>query len=268
MISDTVDPFRLRSRRVDLAVHLLEQEVQLAAAGLGAVGERLPVLQVPAEPDHLLGDVGPAHEPGDLLREERLVHEGVGAQLADTLVQPGLQACDAAMSGRGRLGEQLRQEQPARVQVGAQVPSFRSAHRIELVERFVEGGFHQRPELRQVGVRLGDALADGERLGKPQQVARRHRTRHVALLPRAFDRTAERGEELLVQLDVERRRPALLHAHHDLHPSARHPFLHEAPEPGLERSDAGGDAELDVQESMVHRLHRRADGRRLVFARQ
>src|SRR5580765_2642521 len=50
-------PLRLRSQRVDLAVHFLEEEVQLAAARLGRVGERAPVLEVGAEPDGLLGDI-------------------------------------------------------------------------------------------------------------------------------------------------------------------------------------------------------------------
>ena len=53
-----------------------------------------------------------------------------------------------------------------------------------------------------------DPLADRQRLRKPQQIAGRHRAGDVAPLARALDRAAERVEERLVQLDVERRRRA------------------------------------------------------------
>src|SRR5579872_5712674 len=39
----------LRAHRVDLAVHLLQQEIELAAARFGAVRQRLPVRHVAAE---------------------------------------------------------------------------------------------------------------------------------------------------------------------------------------------------------------------------
>src|SRR5688572_32793333 len=48
----------LRPDGVDLAVHLLQQEIELPSARLGAVGKRLPVGEVRAEPCHLFRDVG------------------------------------------------------------------------------------------------------------------------------------------------------------------------------------------------------------------
>src|SRR5437016_14597919 len=48
----------LRSHRVDLAVHLLQQEVELASARLGSVDERRQVRDVAAEPRNLFADVG------------------------------------------------------------------------------------------------------------------------------------------------------------------------------------------------------------------
>src|SRR5512141_1594461 len=50
-------PLGFRSDRVDLAVQLLEQKIELAAAGLGPLGQLAPVLEVRAEPNHLLGDI-------------------------------------------------------------------------------------------------------------------------------------------------------------------------------------------------------------------
>src|SRR5689334_416798 len=57
----------LRPHRVDLAVHLLQQEIELAAAGLGAVGEGDPVRDMPAEPGDFLTDVGARGGTDDLL---------------------------------------------------------------------------------------------------------------------------------------------------------------------------------------------------------
>src|SRR5437870_3680422 len=42
-------PVGFRSHRVHFAIHLLQQEIELAAARLGAVGERAPVRDVGAE---------------------------------------------------------------------------------------------------------------------------------------------------------------------------------------------------------------------------
>src|SRR5437764_1323877 len=50
----------LRADRVDLAVHLLEQEIELASARLVAVAERAPVGHVSPEAGHFLADVRPA----------------------------------------------------------------------------------------------------------------------------------------------------------------------------------------------------------------
>src|SRR3954470_22278252 len=49
----------LRAHRVHLAIHLLQQEIELAAARLGGVGERGPVRHVTAEAFELLADVRP-----------------------------------------------------------------------------------------------------------------------------------------------------------------------------------------------------------------
>src|SRR4051812_6355962 len=47
----------LRAHGVDLAIHLLQQEIELAATRLRTVGKRFPVRDVAAESGHLLADV-------------------------------------------------------------------------------------------------------------------------------------------------------------------------------------------------------------------
>src|SRR5688572_25865833 len=48
----------LGADRINLAVHLLQQKVQLAPARLVPVDERCPVRQVRPEPGHLFADIG------------------------------------------------------------------------------------------------------------------------------------------------------------------------------------------------------------------
>src|SRR4249919_172058 len=83
-------PVGLRAHRVHLAVHLLEQEIELAAAGLGAMGERPPVADVAPEARDFLADVRSCSAAHDLLRDGGLVGLQLRSQLAHALVQPGL----------------------------------------------------------------------------------------------------------------------------------------------------------------------------------
>src|SRR5919108_4596544 len=53
---------RFRAERVHFAVHLLKEEVELAAARLRRIRERAPMLDVGAEPDGLLCDIRPVRE--------------------------------------------------------------------------------------------------------------------------------------------------------------------------------------------------------------
>src|SRR5262245_10120942 len=73
----------LRAHRVDLAVHLLEQEIELAPARLRAVGERAPMRDVRAEALHFFADVGPRGHPNDFLRDGDFVGLELCPQLAD-----------------------------------------------------------------------------------------------------------------------------------------------------------------------------------------
>ena len=97
----------LRAGGIDLPVHLLQQEVELAAAGLGRLAECLPVVEVAAKPHDFFRDVRPADELRNLLRDERLVGQRVGAELADPLQQPGLETDDALVGRRRDLCEEL-----------------------------------------------------------------------------------------------------------------------------------------------------------------
>jgi hypothetical protein len=107
MISETPGPFRLRSQRVDLAIHFLEEEVELAAARLGRVRQRAPVLEMAPEPHRLLGHVRTVRVADDLLRDGPLVHGEIGAQFLDALAQPRAQRVGPGVRRRRGAVEQI-----------------------------------------------------------------------------------------------------------------------------------------------------------------
>src|SRR5262245_9598524 len=72
---------------VDLAVHLLQQEIQLATTGLIALDEHHPMRQVSPESRDLLGDVGTLCGSDDLLRDHGLIDWQLEADLIDPLAQ-------------------------------------------------------------------------------------------------------------------------------------------------------------------------------------
>ena len=75
---------------VDLAVHLLEQEIELPAARLRAVGQRVPVHQVAPEPGELFADIRPRRRADDLLRDESLIDGELEINLVHALVEAAL----------------------------------------------------------------------------------------------------------------------------------------------------------------------------------
>ena len=81
------DPAVLTSRFISCS-----RKSSLRPQGSGDSREGLPMVEMAPEAHDLLGDVRPADELGDLLGDERLIGERLGAQLADPLEQPGLQA--------------------------------------------------------------------------------------------------------------------------------------------------------------------------------
>src|SRR4051812_22249789 len=62
---------------VDLAIHLLQQEVQLAAARFRAVAEGVPVHEVRLEAGDLLADVRPRRRAHDLRSQRPAIHRHV-----------------------------------------------------------------------------------------------------------------------------------------------------------------------------------------------
>src|SRR5262245_2158093 len=80
----------LRANRVHFAIHLLQEEVELASTGFGTERQRVPVGQMRAKARDLLADVRLSRGAYDFLRDEGLVDRKLGADLVDALRQPHL----------------------------------------------------------------------------------------------------------------------------------------------------------------------------------
>src|SRR5262245_23990418 len=74
-----VQPVGFCAYRVDLAIHFLEQEIELSAARFGTGLQRFPVRKMSTEPGHFFADVRACRRPDDLLRDEGLVQRHLEA---------------------------------------------------------------------------------------------------------------------------------------------------------------------------------------------
>src|SRR5688572_12694872 len=79
---------RLRAHRVDLANHLLREEVELLPRGLFAADRLLDLIEMMCEPRELLGDVALLDHDHDFLRDAILgdVDAGRGGDLLHALL--------------------------------------------------------------------------------------------------------------------------------------------------------------------------------------
>jgi hypothetical protein len=78
---------RLGGDGIRLAIHLLNQEVQFAAARFRRFRERLPVCEVAAEPDDFFRDVRARDEADDFLSDDRGIGESA-RDVADAIGEP------------------------------------------------------------------------------------------------------------------------------------------------------------------------------------
>ena len=195
---------------VHLAVHLLQQEIELAAARLRAVGQRVPVREVAVKPRHLFADVGALRHAHHLLRQRRLIDRQRARQARARARAAAPRARSRPVSAAAAMRvDQTRQQRLARVEVGAQVRAFAHAHRLRaarsrsstrLVDRRAQ---HRRRRRRPPAAARECSSACGSRSRSPGV--------SVALdqpaLARRVDRRRQRLRELLVQLDLRRRAP-------------------------------------------------------------
>jgi hypothetical protein len=187
-------------------VHLLDDEVELAAGRLARREERADLPDVAAEPRDLLGDVDAIGEERDLLREPRGIERDAPRQLRDPLLEPGAPVLDrSGHEGPDPLDDRLDLREP-RAEVGGERLALARPHLDEGPERQLEplqeggarrhrvdrpllepddpvGGDHvvERRPARQPEPRL--QLREGARVGLGEVDV--HPRRHGAVVPAA-----------------------------------------------------------------------------------
>ena len=120
------------AHRVHFAVHFLQKEIELAAAGLGTVDERRPVCDMPAKAFDFLTDIGSSGRADDLLGDGVLVGLQPRPQLADAFCEPRLQGGAPFVGRGGDALDQGRDGAPPLIEIRAQLCALAVPHRIEL----------------------------------------------------------------------------------------------------------------------------------------
>ena len=176
----------LRPDGVDLAVHFLHEEIELAAARLRAVGQRPPVLDVAAQPHDFLVDVGPRHEPDDFLRDRRrIARRGRAAARASRSRSRASSCACPSRASRSSSSTKRADASPSRA-------SRSAARNRPSVSRITTSASSASPTARSTSAaqrrrdrrRAGSRLrADVEHLRNAQHVGRRQRCRSTS--PRA-----------------------------------------------------------------------------------
>jgi hypothetical protein len=147
------------------------------------------------------------------------------------------------------------------------VRPFTHAHPVELVEC----GRHRRFDRGAEGcvrLHLLLPLADADRLGEPEDVARCERPDDQPALARAVERGRQCLDHRIVDFHVDNRLPPRLHADRELDPAAREPLLHECAQLRLYARKRRRHAQLHIEKPVVHGADGHPDGGRLLVARQ
>src|SRR5437870_1708051 len=125
---------RLRRDRVDLAIQLLDQEVQCPTGRAALVEEHRELLEVRAEPRHFFAHVGLVGPDGDLGEDPALVEDDLAEERSDPLPEPLPVPCERHRRSR-RDHVHLRPEGGVQgAELGAEGRALRAARRDELVE--------------------------------------------------------------------------------------------------------------------------------------
>src|SRR6185436_2075579 len=172
---------RLRAHGVDLAQHLLGEEVELLAGGFARADGLLDLVEMMREPRELLGDVALFDHDYDFLRDAVLRHvdSGRGGDLLYALLIARQQFGAHFIAMRGDLLAERANGRHARADVVAQRYAFARAHAVHLRERVA----HDRGQgLALVVHDLGVDGFDLQQVGHAHQIAAGHRGSEAELL--------------------------------------------------------------------------------------
>src|SRR6476620_4376493 len=88
-----------RADGIHLAVHFLQKKIELAAAGLRPVAERLPMQEMSAKARYLFADVRALNGTHELLRDHRLVNGQLETDFPHPILEPSLESRPSLVGG-------------------------------------------------------------------------------------------------------------------------------------------------------------------------
>src|SRR5262245_15865939 len=235
---------------VDLAIQLLDQEIERPADRTALVEERRELVEVRGEARHLLAHIGLLGPDRHLGHEAPLVDDGLAEERGDPLAEPLLVARQRRRRAR-RDGVDLRAEGPVqRQELGAESLALGRAAGDELVERPAEYiGEHGPRDAGRGRLGLLHQTHDARPLEHPRERHVTAATHRAPELPGPRDvLCSERGVhgDLLRALAGRRRE---LDGHIDA--AALETGLDQAPRVHLEGRERARQAERDVEMAMV-----------------
>src|SRR5262245_10040170 len=235
---------------VDLAIQLLDQEIQRPADRTALVEERPELVEVHGEPCHLLAHIGLPGPDRHLGHEATLVDHGLAEERGDPLAEPLLVARQRRRRARGD-GVDLRAEGPVqRQELGAEGLALGRAAGDELVERPAEHiREHGPPDTGRWRLGLLHQTHDARALEHPRE---RHVVAETQGAPEITGLRDVLRSEPSVDSDLLRglaRRRRELHGHIDA--AALETGLDQTARVHLEGRERARQAERDVQMAMV-----------------
>ena len=186
--SETCRPSAFDADGVDLAVHLLQQEIELPAAGLGA---SVSASQCARCPRNRVTSSEMSDRWATRTTSCASAAWSIGmarGQLARPLEQPRLQLHAAGFGGQHHGVDEHAQQSRRRASRRAGAPPSWVRMRLQLRQRAVTAPSTAAASASGVAPAFGQPLADAQRLRQPEQVAGPERAVDHALLARRLER--------------------------------------------------------------------------------
>src|ERR1051326_6123391 len=249
---------RLRAHRVDLAQHLLREEVELLAGRLFLIDHLGDLLDVVRQPRDLLGDVAALDHHHHFLGDALLGNFDAGLlrDLVHAVAERGQELAADVVAQRRHLRLQLADRLQTRGDVGAQRLALTRAHGAELRARLAHEG------RQRVALLVGDLEIDGvdlEEVGQAEQIAAAERAAEAELLG---DR-AELRDHVVRDRRVDAHRVLrllrALHADGDVELPAREGLRGDRAPERLELPKVLGKAHRGLEEAVVDGFRRDGD---------
>src|SRR5580658_2982605 len=242
---------RLRAHRVDLAIDLLQQKLDLLAHRPLAFHQLAQTVQMGPQASHFLGDVGSLGGIGGLLVQPLLVDRQIG----DKVSQPSLKIRHNFAARGLRQPLDLRHGLGKRVDAADEVGAQRFALALAVgLERLERASDRSKRQLHP-GAGISLFFADLENLWAMQQDLDLRFAGKTEAAPKPAKLLDVERREPVVDAQRRRRRAKRRASDKKLDPAARYHALNELANFGLVFSPGAGQIELELEKPLIERAY-------------